>query len=191
MNNKYNFDCAVLVYNIGDMQRNIMSDDNGYSKPYAEYKNNQLLIRNIPVKEKTSVQSGLKSRLYLWRLVSLTKNRFMGKTINVKNINYTTFNFGIPAGDIPFHMINDGRNDYGYEVTKAILNSMKEYCEKHKIKFIVMINTGAWQFNEEYKKRAMEDYKGDHNLVDWELPQQKMTSILSELGIPHLTLLPV
>lgn len=70
-----------MVYNIGDMQRNIMSDDNGYSKPYAEYKGNHLFIRNIPVKEKIAVQSGLKSRLYLWRLVLLAKSGFMGKTI--------------------------------------------------------------------------------------------------------------
>jgi hypothetical protein len=188
---KYNFDFALFFYNTGDFKRNVKADDNGYAKPYAVTEEGALVFKGLPVREAKPVHHGLKSKLYIRKLVSLVKAKLTGKIISLKYASRNEQNYGYKMGDIPVRTLNDGRYDYAYGITKEIFREIKKYCEGEGIKLVVMLNTAAWQFDDIYKEKAADAFKGDRWRVDWELPQKKMEIILSGLKIPCLNLLPV
>jgi len=188
---KYNYDFALFFYNTGDFKRNVEADNNGYARPYAATEKGALVFKGLPVREAKPVYHGLKSKLYIRKLVSLVKAKLTGKIISLKSASRNEPNYGYKTGDIPVPTLNDGRHDYAYGITKEIFREIKDYCEGEGIKLVVMLNTAAWQFDDIYKEKATAAFKGDRWRVDWELPQKKMETIISGLKIPCLNLLPV
>lgn len=181
MHKKYHFDQAVLFFNTGDIYRNILDSQNGYGRPYAYDKDGELSINNLPVKRTVSLLSSLTSHSYLRRLLSLAKMKLTGKTIDTNTLTNKENNYGFVIGDIANRHINDGRNNYAFEVTRKLLRKIKDFCLEQGITFIVMLNTCSWQLDENFQKRALDAYKGDKNLIDWDMPQKRLESILSSL----------